>query len=594
MPLNAIGFCEFGPFRFDAAEKTLWRGQQAVPLTPKTLDTLAALLESAGKLVSKEVLIKAVWPDTFVEEGNLAVQISLLRKTLGEEGYIETVPRRGYRFIAPVRTVEESPAKPAEPPIPRRWLLGAVASSVTGGTALLLAFRHRRGAERPSIASVAVLPFQLIRPDSRDEGLGLGLTDSVITRLGSLNKFVVRPTSAVRQYDLATRDGVAVGAKLGVEAVLDGTIQTADNRIRLNVQLIRVGDGRHLWADTFDLERELFRLEDQVSSRLAQSLFGESPDVSRYRPSPEAHRLVTLARYFRNRWTSAGQRKALEHVEQAIALDPRYAEAHALKAEAWSLLGYFFGVRPKEAYPKAEEAAQVALSLDDRVSDAHHAMAVVSLFYRWDFAHTEKHLRRALELNPNNPDPRHLFGLLRTLQHRNAEGKAELARVLDIDPASAWRHVGMSFQHACLNELDAAVAEALKAHELDPTLGAPMFDLYKLHMVRRDHRAAADWYFKWAERFRDPKRVAAVREAFAQRGMTGLLEARIQQELEQPFSPLTLAQQYAYLGRTDDAVRWIEKAVEERQSTVLFLQHPMYAGLRGHAGFQALVRRMGL
>lgn len=614
------GICEFGPFRFDREERTLWRDGKMLSVTPKALDTLAALLESPGRLVEKDELMKAVWPDAFVEEGNLAVQISLLRKMFGEETYIETVPRRGYRFVAPVRDMEIESVQPApapareevpapsrvaddlSAPLTRRWLLGAVGGSVAGGAILFWGFRHREtAAAKIQVGSVAILPFQMLKATEDDSPLGLGLTDAVITRLGSVNRFIVRPTSAVRQFDQPGRDPAAIGAKLGVDAVLDATIQAAGDRIRLNAQLVRTSDGNHLWADTFDLQRsDLFTLEDELASRMIRSLFGDSVSAARYRPNPEAFRLYTIGQFYRNRWTPAGARKAVEYAGQAIAIDPKYASAHALLANSWTLLGYFFGVSPREAYPNAEEAAQKALSFDEGSAEAHHAEASVQFFYHWNFAEAERHLRRALEVNPNLPDSLHLLGLLRTVQHRNAEGTGLLDKALAIDPTSAWRHVGMTFQYACSNQIDKAIEEAERAHELDPILGPPMFDSYNLNMVKGDHRKAVEWHLKQISRPGGAsEQAAALREAFEHGGIRGFLEARIAQGLKMMAagrgSPLVLAQQYAYLGRVDEAMRWVEKAVEERQSTVLFLnQHPMYTSLRGHPKFREIVRKLGL
>ncbi|MFN7919948.1 MAG: winged helix-turn-helix domain-containing protein [Bryobacteraceae bacterium] len=593
------------------AERSLWRDGQAISLTPKALDTLAALLANPGRLVEKDELMKTVWPDAFVEEGNLAVQISLLRKTFGEVAYIETVPRRGYRFVEPVRQATLSPAplavaavepppveRTAAPARSRRWIL-ASAGALAGGAAVLSAFRHRANPRHVPVASVAVLPFQVLNAKPDDEGLGLGLTDAVITRLGGLDRFIVRPTSAVREFDKPTRDPQAAGSKLGVEAVLDATLQSAGNKVRLNARLVRAADGQNLWSDTFDLEHaDLFTLEDQISNRLAQSLFGQAAPASRYRPDPEAFRLVTLARYYRNRWTSAGQRKAIEVAEQALAIDPKYADAYAIEAGAWSLLGYFLGVPPKEAYPKAEEAAMKALSLDSRQTDAHHAMATTRFFYRWDFAGAEAHLRKALEANPNNDDSLHMFGLLETVRHRNAEGLEWTKKSVAINPGSAWRHVGMTFQYACLERIGDALAESQKAHDLDPALGATLFDQYNLNMVRGDHRAAVEAFCRQVERQKEF--AGAMKAAFDKGGIRAFLEARISNYLERaregaPVSRLVLAQQYTFLGNADEAMRWMEEAAEERQGTVVFVnQHPMYKSLRSHPRFVALVKRIGL
>jgi DNA-binding winged helix-turn-helix (wHTH) protein/TolB-like protein/Tfp pilus assembly protein PilF len=616
MSLKVKSLFEFGPYQLDTVERTLWRDGQMVPLTQKALETLVVLVSNGGRLVEKEDLLKAVWPDTFVEEGNLAVQISLLRKTLGEEGYIETVPRRGYRFAVPVKPVEKAerlPEASSEMPTPvsaepawhvtRRGVLTIAVTGVVGGALAAWRSLPTKQPQSVQIRSIAVLPFQMIQPNPGDEWLGLGLADAVITRLAGLNKCIVRPTSAVRQFDQVSRDSVAAGTKLGVEAVLDASIQSAGDRIRLNAQLIRVKDGQHLWTDTFDIRRaDLFTLEDELAGRFARSLFGQSLAAGRYQPKSEAYRLYTLGRYHRSRWNGAGLRKAIEYFEQAVAIDPGYAAAYGLMANSWTLLGYFFGMPPREAYPKGEAIAQKALSLDDRAPEAHHAIAAIRLFFDWNFPQAEFHVRRGLELDPNNPDSLQLFGIVRTVQHKNSEGIAAMERALEVDPTSQWRHVGMTFQYACGGRMEAAIEEAKNAHELDPALAAPMLDLFNLHMVQGRHKDAVAWYLKFVDRPASGDRAAAtaLKEKFEKEGIQGFLRTRIARHLEQLRSgsgvgPMALAQLYTFLGERDEAVRWIEKAVEQRQSTVIFVnQHPMYASLRDQPRFREIVRRIGL
>lgn len=609
MSVQSKELCEFGPFRFDRADRTLWRDGHIVPLTPKALDTLAALVETPGRLLEKEELIQAVWPDTFVEEGNLAVQISLLRKTFGDDSYIETVPRRGYRFVAPVRDVAlpgdpqpapDGPAAIALDTVPaaptRRWMVAAGAAAIASGAAAVWGVR-RSSVPNNLPSSLAVLPFQILNGQTDDQMLGVGLADAVIALLGGNNRFVVRPTSAVRKFDQSQRDPVAAGASLGVEAVLDATVQLSAGRVRLNAALLRVRDGRRLWADTFDLSRaDLFTLEDQLSARIAGSLSGESLRYSAYRPSPEAHRLYTLGQYHRNRWSTAGNRKAIEYAEQAIAIDPRYAAAHALRAQAWSMLGYFFGVAPREAYPQADESVQTALSLDDQLADAHHVSGASRLFYHRDFAAAGRHLRRSLQLSPNHPDSLQVMGLLLAVQHKNADGISYAHRALEVDPTSAWRYVGTAAQYAYANQIPAAIEEEKKAHELDPALAAPFGDLFNQYTVLGDHRNAVDWLVRMYQRpGADSAAGAALREAFDKRGLRAFQELRLRQLLDRHAPPIAIAQACTFMGRRDEAMQWLEQADEDRQSTVLFINiHPMYASLRDHPRFQALVRKIGL
>jgi DNA-binding winged helix-turn-helix (wHTH) protein/TolB-like protein len=600
MSLKNGELVEFGPFRLDLASRTLWRSEALISLTPKAVDTLVALVRKRGELVEKDELLKAVWPDSFVEEGNLAVQISLLRKTLGEESYIETVPRRGYRFAAPIREMKASPsADRSLPGASRRILLaagaGATVTAIAGGAWYL---RGRQAPDGPR--SIAVLPFQMLRASAGDELLGMGLTDAVITRLGSLDKFTVRPTSAIRQFDQPQHDSAAAGRKLEVDAVLDATIQAEAGRVRVSAQLIRVEDGRHVWSEAFDLERaNLFALEDELASRMARSLFGAAPAGTPYRAKPEAHRLFMLGQHHRNRWTAASQRVAIDHFQKAVDLDPGYAMAHAYLADSWALLGYLFGAAPKDAFPRAAASAAMALRLDEQLSAAHHSSAVVRVFFDRNWKEGEHHLLRALACNPNNADSHQVLGVLRAIQGRHDEGIAAVRRSLEIEPASQWRHIGMAFQYACAGRVDDGIAEARKAQELDPALLATYHDLFNFSMVAGRYQEAVEWQLK-APANRDPLLAGQLRQILAREGIKGYLRARIarNRELEKAgtrVSPMIMTQLNGFLGDIDEAVRWLAEAVEQRLPTALFVRrHPMYAPLRGHRKFEELVQQMGI
>ncbi len=611
MLLNHRSLYEFGAFRLDASERTLWRDGLLVPLTPKAFETLAILVEHRGKLLEKEALLSAVWPDSFVEEGNLAVQISLLRKTLGEEGFIETVPRRGYRFVAPVREILPEPTielASLRPPmdsnaVSRRGVLAASATAVAlASGAGVWWFRVRQPVKAIPFRSLAVLPFRMLAPNPGDEQLGLGLTDAVITRFGGLNKCIVRPTSAIRQFEQVPPDPVAAGKKLDVDAVLDASVQTQADKIRVNAQLVRVQDGQHLWAETFDLKRaDLFTLEDELATRFLRSLFGTPSAMPRYQPKPEAFRLYLLGKFHRNRWNSAGQRKAIEYFEQAVIIDPGYAAAHAANANAWSLLAYFFGIPTAEAYPKSIAAAETALRLDDQLSDAHHSMGAIRLFLDWDWQKARHHFQKALELNPNNVDSHHAYGVLNAIQKKQAEGIASLHRALEIEPASAWRHVGLAFQYGCAKRLEEAVEELKKAHELEPALGSPMQDLFFYLTLLKKDKEAVEWHLKLMKTTgSEPEAIAAARATFEKGGMDGYLRNRIGRFEEQiragrRVSPILMSKLYSVHGDIEKAVSSLEESYKQRDSLTIFIGRlPLYDVLRGNTRFQALVQKMSL
>src|SRR5262249_45528673 len=373
---------EFGPFRLDPAEKTLSKDGESVALTPKAFDTLLILIEKSGRLVEKEELMKQLWPDTFVEENSLSQNIYLVRKALGEESqgarYIETVPRRGYRFNAPVREVSggdaairaqlpvrnneatiEAPATAGSHfhltslPHPRRFsktLLFALTPAL-----MLLAIWLIWSATRHSVAgfeakSIAVLPFKPLGPlgaEASDAHLGLGITDAMISRFSGIQQITVRPTSAIFRYDGQPYDPFKVGRELDVDAVLEGTLQQVGDRIRVTVQLINVHNGAPLWSDTFDEKfTDVFAVQDAIAEQVAQALKlrlttdERSHRTWRSTENPEAYQAYARGLFFWNKRTEDGLSRSIEYFNQALAEDPHYALAWAGLADTYAVAGY--------------------------------------------------------------------------------------------------------------------------------------------------------------------------------------------------------------------------------------------------------------
>src|ERR1022692_4806789 len=438
---------EFGPFQLDPPERLLLCDGQPVPMTPKAFDLLVVLVERGGHLVEKDELLRTVWPGSFVEEGNLSVMVSVLRKALNDDRglhkYIETVSKRGYRFVADIRQIGEpetiSPARlrideaRVAVEIPSQAETRATGSRLLGGGlkrilgwgvlvaalglgALLITIRLvPRHAAVPSqaqaaveIHSLAVLPFQTLGAKRGDEYLGLGMADALITRLGNTGKIIVRPTSAIQKYAVQELSPQAAGQEQGVDAVLDGRIQREADRVRLTVQLIRVRDGAQLWGETFDKEfTNIFALEDALSERVVQSirlqLTGEETRRFNKRSTerPDAYEAYIKGRYFWNKRTDRGMKKGLEYFRQAIALDPAFTEAYVGVADSYATLGLYAVIQPKEAFPAAKEAAQRALEMDEGLAEAHATMGFINFYFDWNRADAENEFRRALAGNPN-------------------------------------------------------------------------------------------------------------------------------------------------------------------------------------------------
>jgi DNA-binding winged helix-turn-helix (wHTH) protein/TolB-like protein/Tfp pilus assembly protein PilF len=497
---------EFGPFRVDSGRRLLFRESQPVPLTSKAFDTLLVLVANRGRVLEKDELLKAIWPNSFVEEANLAQNISALRKALGEAPgehlYIATVPGRGYRFVADVRTV--GPA--AELTVERRttaemvveeeieddeaaasWRslisrrAAAFLSLLLVGVLTLAGWRiwkkESAGPGTGVTRSIAVLPFQPLDAQA-EKALGLGLADAIITKLSNIRQLVVRPTSAIQKYSGAAADLWAAGRELDVETLLDGKVQKSGDRIRVTVQLLRVSDRRPLWAETFDENLTgLFAIEDAISERVAQSLAiklaqSEKQRVDRrYTENLEAYRNYLDGRYAEFLFTPAGLNQAIAYFDRATAIDPSYALAYAGLADAYTTASDWF-LSPREALPKAEAAARHALQFDDDLAEAHGALAHAQI-HQWKLADAGKEFARALALNPNITPLYFSYSEYLAALGQEDRSYAEIQKALKLDPLSQELLFLLGFPLYLKQDFDGALAADTAAIKAHPDFWAP-------------------------------------------------------------------------------------------------------------------------
>ncbi|MDQ3817529.1 MAG: winged helix-turn-helix domain-containing protein, partial [Acidobacteriota bacterium] len=417
-------FFEFDGFRVDGIKRLLLREGRQVPLTAKVFDTLLALIESGGDVVQKDDLMKKVWPDRFVEEGNLTQNIFVLRKILGERAgshqYIVTVPRVGYRFVAKVKQLQTE---------------SGVAETVRIGY-------PAESARQEILPSLAVLPFKLLASSVDEEYLGLGIADALITRLSNIRQVIVRPTSAVLRYAQGAQDPATAGRELQVGLVVEGNIRKSGERIRATVQLVSTEDGRALWADKFDAQfTDIFKVEDSVAERvalaLAIKLSGEERARlhRRYTDNAEAHEFYLKGRYYANKFKLESFYKGIECFNRALEIDPEYALAYAGIAESYWIAADLY-LNPVEAMQKAQEASIKALRIDDSLAEAHTFLATTRMNYDWDWEEAERHFKRAIELNHGYAPARHWYGWYLTIMGRHDEAIAQLQWAKQLDPFS--------------------------------------------------------------------------------------------------------------------------------------------------------------
>ena len=643
---KANGFLEFGPFRIDTIERLLLRDDQPVPLTPKAFDTLLLLVENSGHVLEKDELMKAIWSDAFVEEVNLAHNISVLRKALrnGGEGeeYIETVPRRGYRFIGRVRRLpsasldfeheERTSAKLAVvreeetggPPRPlagpldralvearvmRRWLATVVFAIAFGLVGVVVYWwavnRPQPQQQGPPIRSIAVLPFKPLVAASRDEVLELGLADTLITRLSNIKEITVRPTAAVRRYTDPEQDPLLAGQELKVDAVVDGSIQRLDHQLRITVRVVRVSDGSTLWAQKFDesLSR-IFAVEDAVSESVAGALAltpnGEEKGLltRHHATSTEAYQHYLKGRYYWNQRTETGLKKSTEYFKQAVAVDPSYAEAYSGIADACTTLGYFSYSAPRDCFPEAKRAATKALELEPHLAEPRTSLAYISFYYDWDWSNAEREFQQAIALNPNYPTAHHWYSVYLTAMQRHDEASAEINRAQQLDPSSLAINTDVGFELYYSRQYEKAIKQLETAIEMNRDFPLAHLWLGRTYQQKLLYEAALEEYRRSQNGLPNwVVTIAAIGNVYGLSGKTAearkVLDQLKELSKDQYVTPYGVALVHAGLGDKDQTFAWLNKAYEDRSHWLVWLKlDPRWDGVRSDPRFSELLRRI--
>jgi TolB-like protein/DNA-binding winged helix-turn-helix (wHTH) protein/Flp pilus assembly protein TadD len=618
--LNEHHLFVFGPFRLDAAQRLLFRGTEVVPLEPKVFETLLALVEAAGRALTKDDLLSRVWPDAFVEEGSLTRNISTLRKVLGSDdnpqGYIETLPRRGYRFqpvverVSPTPVLPAAPAPPAVPepvPVPAvadaggpsaaprfRWLVIAgatVAALVVVGAA---GAWWRSGDERAPITSIAVLPLQNLSGDASQEFFSDGMTEALIARLAQVSDVKVRSRTSVMRFKGASASVPEIGRQLDVDAVVEGSVQRDGGRVRVTVQLIHAATDSHLWAkefdgtmqDVLDLQRRIaLAIAGDISSKIAPVDPTGAPER---RLAAEAVDAYLLGRYLFWKTDLESKRRAITELRKATTLEPSYADAQA--ALAMALIGEASrGLT--DLTGEALEVARTAVALDDHSAEAHAALAAAS-FEAWDWEGTQREFERALTLYPNSEDACVSYGLALSAFGRHDEAVAWAGRFAARNPVSAALHI--NYAVVLINARRYAEAERhLKlALELEPrSFGAPMALAQVYALTGRPDQALA---LMSVPPFAGSS-VHASMYAANGRPDEALAIVKTLERNPAPVDLYSIANVYLRLGDTDRGFAWMERAVAKRVGYVRWMNvHPVFEPWRSDPRFVALVAQLRL
>jgi DNA-binding winged helix-turn-helix (wHTH) protein/TolB-like protein/Tfp pilus assembly protein PilF len=619
-PSNGKNIFHFGPFTVDGANFIVLKEGQAVTLTPRAFDVLVFLLKNAGRVVEKQEIFDAVWKSTFVTDNALTKIVKDLRHALEDSAesplYIETIPKRGYRFIAAIENAGDSAdteeVRGNTPTAPRApFSRPALALSIVAVTSVLvltawLIFRPG-GAENPGaqVRVIAVLPFKPLSAESRDESLEMGMAETLITRLSNLRQVIVRPMSAVRKYTDPGLDAVAAGRDVQAGAVLEGSIQKAGERIRVTVRLIDVRSGAPLWSEQFDEKfTDIFAVQDSIAERvagaLALQLSGPEKEqlVKHYTNSPEAYQLYMKGQLIWNRRSQNWIDQSLASYRQALEKDPNFALAHIGVADSYIMLSGHRSITMQEAEEKARPAILRALEIDDSLAQAHNALAELKYQYEYDWAGAGDEFRKALALNPNIAWIHQAYGWYMMSMGRFDEAKTEMEKARELDPSSLTINIGRGRLFYFSRQYDEAIRHFEDIVAAEPNDDSVHNSLYSAYEQKGMYAQAVEAFIR--VNFPTGERAQEYREAFTAGGYEGFLRKKLQTEEETSaktgfVSASNLANIYVRLGDKEKAFYWFEKVFEQRDSFVLqFKVEPAFDLLRDDPRYAVLLRKMGL
>jgi TolB-like protein/DNA-binding winged helix-turn-helix (wHTH) protein/Tfp pilus assembly protein PilF len=617
---------EFGAFRLDANERLLVRGGQAIPLTPKAFDLLLALVEQPGRLLGKEALLKTVWPDSFVEENNLADNISRLRKALsdGENGqkYIETVPKCGYRFVASVKEWNGEGAAPAsqnaalsaEPaaaPLPARSDAPVnpskhlqITLAAFGLLALILAsVGYYLRSLPPRIESLAVLPFSA---DAQMEYLADGITESLINNLSRLSNLRVIARATAFSYKGKDANPLQVGQQLNVGTVLSGRVALRDDWLTVQVEMVDAASGAQKWGERYERKlSDIFAVQEeigrQITEKLRLRLSGEEQHqlTKRYTENAEVYQLYLQGIYLRGKPTTEGLHKSIDYFQQAIVKDPNFPLAYTGLADCYVTLSAEEG--PEKLLPRAKAAVVRALEIDHNLAEAHASFAWIKWIYELDQTGAESEFQQALKLSPNDASALYRYARVLADTGRFDEARTQIARTIEIDPHAIQYRKGIPYIFYLSRQYDEAIAEYRKLIEIAPDFVQIQRELGLAYEQKGMYEQAFSQFknaFEMPENYAKTMVHADLGHLYAVWGKRAeaqqVLAALLKQSEQSYVSAYDIAVIYAGLGEPEQAFHWLEKAVAQRPFWLCWLNlDPRLDRLRRDPRLADLLRHIG-
>jgi TolB-like protein/DNA-binding winged helix-turn-helix (wHTH) protein/Flp pilus assembly protein TadD len=619
----------FGVFELDLRAGELRKHGLRVRLQEQPFQVLAMLLENRGEVVTREELQKKLWPaDTFVDfDHGLNKAINKIREALGDSAesprFVQTVARRGYRFLAEVKVDDAAPSRSPETavdsphasgpsdfakrvPLLRAWKIFAFALLLLGAS---FAAWKLHSWNRPStiIRSLAVLPLESLSNDASQDFFADGMTDELISDLGQISELRVISRTSVMAYRHARKPLPQIARELRVDAVVEGTVLRSGDQVRITAQLIEASADKHLWSQSYEGElRDALALQNKVARAIADQIrISLNPQEQAALKAakvvnPEAYVSYLKGRYFWNKRTGDSLKVALAYFNQAIEEDPKYARAYSGLADTYALLGdwQYAVMTPKEALPKAKAAAIKALELDSALGEAHNSLAFCLDGFDWNFESAGKEFLRAIELNPGYATAHHWYAWHLALLRRYDEAIAEMKKAENLDPLSLVINADLAELLVLAHSYDESILQSRKTIEMDPNFGLAHNHLAQAYLKKQmNDEAVAELQKAVQLSGGSPTCIANLARAYVASGKKSDAE-KLLSDLKKRSSPShsfasEIAVIYVALGDKDQAITWLKKGYEERFNPGVLLR-PGFDPLRSDPRFEDLVSRVGL
>jgi TolB-like protein/DNA-binding winged helix-turn-helix (wHTH) protein/tetratricopeptide (TPR) repeat protein len=622
----------FGVFELDVRTGELRKGGTRIRLQEQPFQVLAALVERPGEVVTREELRERLWPSGVIVDfdHSLNKAVNKLRDALGDAAdnprFIETLPRRGYRFLIPVTDSVKRPNSVVEPddivcPAPevpeadRFWsksriLAGLAVVAMALGVMALWRTWPAQASPPPGRIMLAVLPFRNLAGSPDEDYFSDGLTEEMIAELGRLTSDdrlgVIARTSAMH-YKNTSRLVTEIGRELGVDYILEGSIRRAGRRVRITAQLVQIRDQTNLWSESYDRDlADVFAIQNDVASRIAGSLALELlPPQRASRASAPTTDIVAHEEYLKGRFlwskrTEDGLRGSLDHFQRAVAADPGYARGYVGLADSYNLLADYGALAPADALPRARGAALRALEIDPRLAEAHASLAWTTLVYDRDIASAEQGFRRAIALNPGYASAHQWYAFCLKAAGRHEDAMREVRRAQELDPLSLIINAVVAWHHYYARQYDDAIAQARRVAALDPTFSRVNSYLGWSLLEKGEYAPALEALQKATDLFgNSPARRAEMAHALAVAGRTAearrVLEEMTTLARTQYVESDLIARIHVGLGDRDRAFEWLERALAEHAPKLVLLRvDPRVDSLRSDPRFADLLRRAGL